>query len=95
MQEFEIMFILKPDLTDKEIHSMLFTVRNYLTGIGGRTLKETVWGKKRMAYEIEGYEEGIYCLFVFEAMLSGLGVFDSKMKADSNVLRHMIITKNS
>lgn len=93
MKHFEIMFILKPDLTEKEIHDKLFDVKTYIRKLGGNVIKEDVWGTKNLAYKNEGYYRGIYCLFAFDAPYGIIKELGEMMKQDKAVLRSMIITK--
>ena len=45
MMRFEVMFVTRPDLTDREVHNKLFDVRSYISGDGGKVIKEDVCGK--------------------------------------------------
>ena len=49
---FEIMFIIKPDLTDREVNNKLFDVRSYISGNGGKVIKEDLWKKKNCSFSM-------------------------------------------
>ena len=92
---FEIMFIIRPDLTEREVHNKLFDVRSCIAGSGGKVIKEDVWGTRNLAYEIDGYYKGIYCLTSFDADNSVINILDKKIREDKDIMRHMIIQKSS
>lgn len=93
MMRFEVMFVIRPDLTDREVHNKLFDVRSYISGNGGKVIKEEVWGTRNLAYEIDGYYKGIYCLTSFDADNTVIRILDSKMKEDKDFMRYLIIQK--
>lgn len=95
MLNFEIMFIIRPDLTEREVHNKLFDVRSCIAGSGGKVIKEDVWGTRNLAYEIDGYYKGIYCLTSFDADNSVINILDKKIREDKDIMRHMIIQKSS
>lgn len=90
-QEFEMMFITKPDVEslDDIIYKLVAVIENN----GGRVLKLDKWGKKRLAYEIQGYENGLYVLVTFASNGKALVKLDRVVKLTDEVLRHMIIRK--
>ena len=90
---FEIMFIIRPDLTDREVNNKLFDVRSYISGNGGKVIKEDLWGTKNLAYEIDDFYKGVYCLTSFDADNSAIRTLDRKMREDKDIMRHMIIQK--
>src|SRR5204862_5112521 len=51
---------------------------------------EDAWGRRRLAYPIQKFTEGIYHLFVFESEGS-LAELDRRMKNSDRILRHMIV----
>src|SRR5205807_4651391 len=57
---------------------------------GARLTHEDAWGRRRLAYPIQKFTEGIYHLFVFESDGS-LSELDRRMKNSDRILRHMIV----
>jgi small subunit ribosomal protein S6 len=66
MRAYEIMFVLKPDLDEETVTEVKERLQKTLTDFGGEFLEEVSgWGKKRLAYSIEDYTEGVYYLWNF------------------------------
>ena len=93
MMRFEVMFVIRPDLTDREVHNKLFDVRSYISGDGGKVIKEDVWGTRNLAYEIDGYYKGIYCLTSFDADNTVIRILDNRIREDKDIMSHIIIQK--
>ena len=58
--------------------------------MGATLTTEEAWGKRRLAYPIQKFREGIYYLLVFKTAGS-LAELDRRLKNEESVLRHMIV----
>ncbi|MEO8215724.1 MAG: 30S ribosomal protein S6 [Acidobacteriota bacterium] len=90
MRTYEVLFILSPQIPEEESTSLIADFKG-IGETGGATLvNEEAWGRRRLAYPIEKFNEGIYHLFIFhsEAALSEL---DRKMRNSDRIIRHLIV----
>lgn len=90
MVKCEVMYIVRPELDDLEMQSKVAAI---VEQSGGNVTKKELWGKKWLAYEIDGCNRGRYGLITYNAEMP-LHTADSIKKALENskeVLRHMII----
>ena len=62
MRVYELIFIVKPDLPEEEVDSALALVRETLESGGATIDKEEKWGKRRLAYRVQRFEDGYYVL---------------------------------
>src|SRR5918998_405722 len=62
MRHYELLVILDPSLDERTVQPSLETFLNVIRTDGGSVEKVEVWGKRRLAYEIEKNAEGIYAL---------------------------------
>ena len=91
MYEYEVMFIVKP-MPDEEVVSITDKV-TAIINTDGKVLNVDVWGEKRLAFDLEGFEKGIYILVTFHATPNCIKAVDEHMKINEAVLRHMIVRK--
>ena len=92
MKAYEVMYIVKP--VEEETFEALVTKFDTLIAANGGTVEKTDrWGKKRLAYEIKDFVEGIYVLVTFQADGKTVKELDRVMKITDVILRHMIIRK--
>lgn len=90
MRTYEVLFILSPQVPEEEA-TTLITDFKAIAEKNGATLKnEEAWGRRRLAYPIHKFNEGIYHLFVLESE-SSLSELDRRMKNVDRVLRHLIV----
>jgi small subunit ribosomal protein S6 len=63
MREYELVFIVHPELDDTALKDVVEKVSGWITEAGGIVSKVDLWGKRRMAYPIRKQKEGQYVLF--------------------------------
>ena len=90
MRKYELLFITHPDYDDEKIASLIERYRSVITGGKGTVKTAEKWGKRRLAYELNGLREGIYILMTFEAEREVAAELDRVMKIDQDVVRHLI-----
>jgi len=92
MRTYEMMFILKPDLTEEEFAGTKERLKNIIAEFGGEFGKELDgWGKKRLAYSIQDYSEGVYAVWHFNGETETVNELDRVIKISDKFLRHIII----
>ena len=92
MKSYEIMYIVKP-YEDEKFEAVVEKFNAFITNNGGIIEKTDRWGKKRLAYEMQGLNEGLYVLVTFIAEPAAVKELDRVMKITDEILRHMIIRK--
>ncbi len=95
MRAYEMMFIIKPDLTEEKTTETKEKLHKIIEEFGGEFVNEVNgWGKKRMAYKIQDYPDGIYSLWHFNGMPETVLELDRVIKISDSFLRHIIIRKD-
>lgn len=90
MRKYEVIFIVKPG-EEEATNAVITKFENLIKNNGGNIEKVDRWGKKRLAYEIKDFAEGIYTVFNFTAEPAAVAELDRVMKITDEVLKHMII----
>jgi len=90
MRTYEVLFILSPQVTEEEATTLISDFKDIATKNGATLKSEDAWGRRRLAYPIHKFNEGIYHLFVLESE-SSLSELDRRMKNVDRVLRHVIV----
>ena len=67
LRAYEVMVILDPDLEERTVAPSLDTYLNVVRQDGGSVEKVDVWGRRRLAYEIDKKAEGIYAVIDLQA----------------------------
>ena len=90
MKNYEIMFIVRTDLEEKQVSETAKAFENVLKEYKSKVeVKEM--GQKKLAYEINKQKNGYYFLFTVEAPVEAIKEFSRKAEIDENILRHMVV----
>jgi small subunit ribosomal protein S6 len=90
MRTYEVLFILSPQVPEEEGTTLINDFKGIGESTGATLINEEPWGRRRLAYPIEKFNEGIYHLFVFNSD-GALSELDRKMKNSDRILRHLIV----
>lgn len=88
---YELMFILRPDLTEEELEAKIGKVNGLIVGVGGKVLKQDAWGKRALAYPINHFKEGVYHFLNFQSDPSGVKELEKKLNLEDAMLRFLIV----
>jgi small subunit ribosomal protein S6 len=94
MNKYESMIVLMPGLADEDYTASIDKVKSVIESDGGVIGSVDVWGKRRLAYEINKINEGYYVLFNFSAKPELPKELDRILRISDRVVRHMIIVLN-
>ncbi|WP_215522235.1 30S ribosomal protein S6 [Varibaculum prostatecancerukia] len=62
MRKYEMMVILNPEIDERTVAPALEKLLNVVSANGGSVDATDIWGKRRLAYQIEKHSEGIYAV---------------------------------
>ena len=62
MRDYELIFVVQPDLDETAINDVVTKVKSWITDSGGSIAKVDFWGKRKLAYPIRKQKEGQYVL---------------------------------
>jgi small subunit ribosomal protein S6 len=87
MRHYEVMVILDPDLEEKTIAPSLETFLNVVRADGGTVNQIDIWGRRRLAYEINHKAEGIYAVIDLTATVDSVKELDRQLSLNEAVMR--------
>jgi small subunit ribosomal protein S6 len=87
--EYEILLLLDPDLSDDRQAEIVARVRTLVESDGGSWDRHEPWGRRKLAYEIDGRSEGVYHLLEFTCAPATLDEITRVLRIEDDVLRHM------
>lgn len=92
MAKYEILYIIRPNIEEEAKAALVERFDAILTDNGATILESKDWEKRRLAYEIQDFREGLYHIVNVEAAEdSALREFDRLSKINGDILRHMIV----
>lgn len=91
LRTYEVMVILDPSLDERTVAPSLDTYLNVVRQDGGQVESVDVWGKRRLAYEIDKNAEGIYAVIDLRAEPATVKELDRQLTLNESVLRTKVI----
>jgi len=91
MRTYELMVILDPNLEERTVQPSLDTYLNVVRNDGGTVDNIDVWGRRRLAYEIDKNAEGIYAVVSLQAEPATVKELDRQLTLNESVLRTKVI----
>ncbi len=94
MRHYEVMIILDPTLDERTVVPSLETFLNVIRTSGGNVEKVDVWGKRRLAFEINKHAEGIYAVLDVNAEPDAVKELDRQLSLQESVLRTKVLRRD-
>ena len=91
MRAYEVMVILDPSLEERTVEPSLDKYLNVVRKDGGTVESVDVWGRRRLAYEIQKNAEGIYAVVNLTAEPATVKELDRQLTLNESVLRTKVI----
>ncbi|MEL6439230.1 MAG: 30S ribosomal protein S6 [Cyanobacteria bacterium J06621_8] len=88
---YELMYILRPDLSEDQVNEAVNKYKNYLSDNGAADLEVQVRGKRRLAYPVGKYLDGIYVQMNYQADGSQNAPLERMMRLSEDAIRYLTI----
>jgi small subunit ribosomal protein S6 len=94
MSQYETGFILSPTLSEEETTQFIQQMAAIIPQKKGRMVKQDVWGKRRLAYTIKRFGEGVYVFFTYEGPGDISGELERRFKQSDAIIRFLTVKKD-
>lgn len=91
MRKYELCLVYEPDLKEEELEKLIKVFEAEIEKAKGKIVKTTVWGKKKLAYEIKKFTEGVYYLFNIELPEEAVAPLSNKLRIEDAVMRFLLL----
>ncbi|BAU31085.1 30S ribosomal protein S6 [Microcella alkaliphila] len=91
MHQYELMVILDPEIDERTVAPSLDKFLGVVRNAGGSIENVDIWGKRRLAYEINKKSEGIYAVVNFTATSEATVELDRQLKLSEAVMRTKVL----
>jgi len=87
---YELMFIVRPDMVDEELNKLISTLESSVTSAGG-TVKSEVWGKRRLAYTVRKFNDGIFVLLIIGGTGAMVHEVERRLRVTEPVIKFITV----
>jgi small subunit ribosomal protein S6 len=91
MRNYEIMFIVRPDVADEDTDKLIAQMEGVVAGAGGKVEKVEKMGRRRLAYRVHRQREGFYVLFKLQGNGDTVKEFERRLKVTDTVIKYLTV----
>ena len=91
MQDYETMYILKPIFSEEQVNEAVNKYQSFLSERGAENIEIQNLGKRRLAYEVANYTDGIYIQMNYQADGSHVAPMERTMRFSEDVIRYLTL----
>jgi small subunit ribosomal protein S6 len=85
------MFIVRPDLAEEDVDKLVSALENHATGAGATVQKAEKMGKRRLAYDVKKFSEGLYVLFTLSADGKAVHELERRLRVTEQVIKFITV----
>lgn len=93
MKAYELLFFVAPSIDEETRAGAMKRIETTITANGGTVDNVDNWGKRKLAYEINGLTDGDYTLIDFHADPAEVAELNRILRISDVVERHMIVKR--
>ena len=88
---YELMFIVRPDMADEDQDKLLSTLETAVTSSGGQVKNVERMGKRRLAYTVRKFNDGIYVLLTVEGSGGMVRELERRLRVTEPVIKFLTV----
>ncbi len=88
---YELMFIVRPDMTDEDLDKLISTLQSVVPPSGGTVIRVDKMGKRRLAYTVRRFHDGIYVLMVIEGGGPVMHELERRLRVTEPVIKFLTV----
>jgi small subunit ribosomal protein S6 len=95
MRQYETAFLISPNVPEEETEKIILQMADIVTKKKGKMIKQDVWGKRKLAYPIQKFEEAVYVFFHYEGEAGIPTELERRFKQTEAVVRYLTVRKET
>ena len=90
-RQYELAYVISPTVTDEDVNELHEKISEIIQQLGGTVDKTDMWGRRRLAYEINRHREGIYVIVLLTGPADMVRELERRLRVMEQLLRHLVI----
>lgn len=90
-RSYEVMFIIRPDVTEEDMDKLISALQTHATNAGATVTKAEKMGKRRLAYDVKKFQDGQYVLFTLQAEGKGVYELERRLRVTEQVIKFITV----
>ena len=88
---YELMFIVRPDMTDEDLDKLISTLQSAVPASQGTVKSVEKMGKRRLAYTVRKFNDGVYVLMVVEGGGAAVHELERRLRVTEQVIKFITV----
>src|SRR5579871_2947437 len=88
---YELMFIVRPDMTEEDQEKLVSTLEAAVSSAQGAVKSMEKWGKRRLAYVVRGFHDGLYMLLTVEGNGALIHELERRLRVTEPVIKFLTV----
>ena len=90
-RSYEVMFIVRPDILDEDMDKLISTIETNISNAGGTVKNTERMGKRRLAYMVGKFADGIYILVNVEGTGAMISEIERRLRVTEQVIKYITV----
>ncbi len=95
MRDYELVYIVRPTADEETVTGLSERIQGWIGGEGGEIQTLHPWGRRRLAYKIGDFRDGVYVQVNFRAQPDAITGLERNLKLTEDVLRYLLIRQGT
>ena len=95
LRQYELLLILDPEIDERTVSPSLEKYLSVIKTDGGSVDEVDIWGRRRLAYELNKRDEGLYAVVTFSAAPATAKELDRQLGLNESVLRTKVLRRDA
>jgi small subunit ribosomal protein S6 len=91
LHQYELVTILSPQLDEEEVPATVDRINRFIENRGGQVAETNQWGRRRLAYPIDRFNEGNYVVTQLALNAPDAAELEANLRISEDVIRHLLV----
>lgn len=91
MRTYEVVYIAAPNTSEDDLNKLNAQVEAVVNEKGGKVAKIDVWGRRKLAYPIGKYDEGVYVVVYIDGSGNEIAEVERRLRVSDLIIRHQTV----
>ncbi len=89
-RDYELGIVINPEVGDEQARAIVERVTSIITNNGGQVIRVNAWGRRRLAYQIQRFRDGLYFFYDLTLDPSTIAEIERNIRVIEDIIRHLM-----
>jgi small subunit ribosomal protein S6 len=94
-RDYELGIVINPEVGDEQARALVERVTHIITNNGGQVIRVNAWGRRRLAYPIQRFRDGLFFFYDLTLDPSTIAEIERNIRVNEDIIRHLMKLRDS